>query len=455
MSLLIKNGKLALDDDQEVDVYIDGGKIQKIGKDLGLRGDQVLDAEGKLLLPGAIDVHTHMELDLGAYISVDDFYTGTRAAAFGGTTTIVDHIAFGPRGCSLQSMVDKYYELGEKSVIDYSFHGVIQEVTDSHLEEIQKLYDQGIVSLKMYTTYGGMLEDDAMLRVLKAAKASGTVVCVHCENDGAIKELRREAIEAKNLAPIYHAKTRPAQTEAEAINRLIYLSELAGYPKLYIVHTSSGAGLKEIEEARKRGVKNLYCETCTQYLLLDENKYVEGGNAEGIKYIIAPPLREKKDNDLLWEGIKNGSVDVVATDHCPFFYKRDKLPHKDDFTSCPGGAPGVEERMELVLTEGLKRGIPLGRLIEVLITNPARIFGLYPQKGALEVGSDGDLVIYDKKSYEIKYENRHSNVDYTSYEGFKSDFKVATVVAKGKVIVKDGQFFGQRGQGDFIKREFR
>lgn len=455
MSLLIKNGKLNLDNNQEIDIYIDKGKIKKIGKNLDVVADQTLDAEGKLLLAGGIDVHTHMELDLGTYISVDDFYTGTRAAAFGGTTTIVDHIAFGPRGCSLQSMVDKYYELGKKSVIDYSFHGVIQEVTDSHLEEIQKLYDQGIVSLKMYTTYGGMLEDDAMLRVLKAAKASETVVCVHCENDGAIKELRREAIEAKNLAPIYHAKTRPAQTEAEAINRLIYLSELAGYPKLYIVHTSSGAGLKEIEEARKRGVKNLYCETCTQYLLLDENKYVEGGNAEGIKYIMAPPLREKKDNDLLWEGIKNGSVDVVATDHCPFFYKRDKLPHKDDFTSCPGGAPGVEERMELVLTEGLKRGIPLGRLIEVLITNPARIFGLYPQKGALEVGSDGDLVIYDKKSYEIKYENRHSNVDYTSYEGFKSAFKVDTVVSKGEIIVKDGEFFGQKGQGNFINRKFR
>lgn len=455
MSLLIKNGKLNLDNNQEIDIYIDKGKIKKIGKNLDVVADQTLDAEGKLLLAGGIDVHTHMELDLGTYISVDDFYTGTRAAAFGGTTTIVDHIAFGPRGCSLQSMVDKYYELGEKSVIDYSFHGVIQEVTDSHLEEIQKLYDQGIVSLKMYTTYGGMLEDDAMLRVLKAAKASETVVCVHCENDGAIKELRREAIEAKNLAPIYHAKTRPAQTEAEAINRLIYLSELAGYPKLYIVHTSSGAGLKEIEEARKRGVKNLYCETCTQYLLLNENKYVEGGNAEGIKYIMAPPLREKKDNDLLWEGIKNGSVDVVATDHCPFFYKRDKLPHKDDFTSCPGGAPGVEERMELVLTEGLKRGIPLGRLIEVLITNPARIFGLYPQKGALEVGSDGDLVIYDKKSYEIKYENRHSNVDYTSYEGFKSAFKVDTVVSKGEIIVKDGEFFGQKGQGNFINRKFR
>lgn len=454
MKLLVKNAKIIKDGkDLLVDLLIEDGKISKIGPGLEDPQAKILDAKNKRVLPGALDVHTHMELDQGAYVSVDDFYTGSRAAAFGGTTTIVDHIAFGPRGCSLQSMVDRYYDLGKKSIIDYSFHGVIQDITASHLGEIKDLYDQGIVSLKLYTTYGGMLTDDQILRVLQEAKKTSTVVCVHCENDGAIKVLRDQAEEAGHLDPIYHAKTRPAETEAEAINRLTYLSQLAGCPRLYIVHTSTAAGLREIQEARKRGVENLYCETCPQYLLLNENKYLEGGPEEGVKYIMAPPLRTEKDQEALWQGIANGTVDVIATDHCPFFYGRDKLPNAHNFLTCPGGGPGVEERVELILTEGLKRGLSLERLVQVLIEGPAKIFGLYPQKGTLEVGSDGDLIILEESSYKISQENRHSNVDYTSYEGFVSDFKVETVVSRGQIIVEQGKLLGQRGQGKFIKRK--
>ncbi|MDO5028088.1 MAG: dihydropyrimidinase [Bacillota bacterium] len=455
MKLLIKNAKIIKDSREEVvDLLISQGKIEKIAKDIEDLEADVISAENKLVLPGGVDVHTHMELDLGNYISVDDFYSGTRAAAFGGTTSIVDHIGFGPRGSSLQAMVDKYYDLGKKSIIDYSFHGAIQEVEDSHLQEFQGLYDQGIVSLKIYTTYGGKLTDDQILKVLKKAKETGTVVCVHCENDGAIKTLRDQAEKEGRLDPIYHAKTRPAETEAEAINRLTYLSQMAGCPKLYIVHVSSGAGLREIQLARQRGVENLYCETCPQYLFLDEDKYLEGGPEEGVKYIMAPPLRKKTDQEALWAGLGDGSIDVVATDHCPFFYQRDKLPHAKNFLTCPGGGPGVEERLELLISAGLKRGLSLESLVQVLCTNPAKIFGLYPQKGSLEVGADGDLVLLEKKSYVISQDNRHSKVDYTSYQGFEVDYRVSTVISRGEIIVDQGKLLGQKARGQFIKRRF-
>ncbi|MGO3018082.1 MAG: amidohydrolase family protein, partial [Anaerococcus sp.] len=253
--------------------------------------------------------------------------------------------------------------------------------------------------------------------------------------------------------PIYHAKTRPPETEAEAINRLIYLSEMAGYPKLYIVHTSSKKGLEEIKAARKRGVKNLYCETCTQYLTLDEEKYIQGGNEEGIKYIMAPPLRKKEDIEALWQGIIDGDVEVIATDHCPFYYKGEKLPYKDNFLSCPGGAPGVEERLEIIITEALKRGIALEKIMNLLSTNPSKIFGLYPKKETIKIGSDADLVVLSEKPYIIKQENRHSNCDYTSYEGYETKFKVDTVIARGDLILDRDTYLAEKGRGKFIERK--
>ncbi|NMB09361.1 MAG: amidohydrolase family protein, partial [Tissierellia bacterium] len=263
--------------------------------------------------------------------------------------------------------------------------------------------------------------------------------------------LRKECGPNGQLTPIYHAKSRPNQTEAEAVNRLIYLSELAGYPNLYIVHTSTKEALDEIIIARKRGVKNLYCETCTQYLTLTEDEYKKEGY-EGLKYIMSPPLRKNEDIEALWKGIEDGEVDVIATDHCPFFFERDKMYGKDDFRVTPGGAPGVEERMEVILTEGENRNIPKSKLVEILITNPAKIFGLYPTKGTLNIGSDGDVVLYDKKEYTISQKNRHSVVDYTTYEGFKSKYKVNTVIQRGNVIVEDGKLLVEKGQGKFIPR---
>lgn len=454
MNLVIKNANLL--GNNLVDIKIQNEKIKEIGKDLYNDQYEVFDADGKIVIPGGVDVHTHFTLDLGKYIAVDDFYTGSVAAAHGGTTTIVDHISFGNRGTSVSDMVNKYHIKADgNAIIDYSFHGAIQEVNDIILDEFESLYNEGIVSTKIYTTYGGKIDDSSILKVLQKAKEVGTVVCVHCENDGMILELRYQAQKAGHNEPIYHAYTRPDVTEAEAINRLSYLSELAGDPTLYIVHTSTEAGLNEIKAARARGLKNIHCETCTQYLLLDESKLIDGGNSEGIKYICAPPLRKKSDNEALWEGIIKGDVEVVATDHCPFFYEKEKLPFKDDFYSCPGGIPGVEERVELILTEGMKRGISMERLIEVLVENPAKIFGMYPKKGILSPGSDADIVILEEKPYTITQSNRHSKVDYTTYEGFASDFKVNTVLSRGQFLIKNNDYVANKGQGKFIKRIFK
>jgi len=456
MSILLKNANIVSSNIMSKnDIYIENEKITEISESLDHKANTVIDCSEKLVIAGGVDVHTHFSLDLGKYISIDDFYTGTRAASFGATTTIVDHIAFGSKDSLVKEMIDKYHAMADgQAVIDYSFHGAIQKASDEILDEIEGLYSQGIVSTKIYTTYGGKLDDDAMLKILKKAKEVGTVVCVHCENDGMIKELRDEAERDGKLDPIYHAKTRPCEAEAEAINRLSYLSELADYPKLYIVHTSSKQGLDEIRNARNRGVKNLYCETCTQYLILNEEKYLNGGNSEGVKYICAPPLRQQSDVEALWEGVKDGSVDVIATDHCPFYYETEKLEHKDNFLNAPGGIPGVEERMELILTEGLRRGVSLKRLTDLLSKNPAEIFGLSYLKGSIEVGKDADIAIFNKESYTISQDNRHSACDYTPYQDLRSDYKLDSLISKGRLILDKDDYYGQKGKGKFITRKF-
>ena len=456
MSILIKNANLLSDEaSQKENIYIENEIIKDIGENSDIKADRIIDASNKIVMAGGVDVHTHFSLDLGKFISIDDFYTGTKAASYGGTTSIVDHIAFGDKDSLVSQMLAKYHKMADNhAIIDYSFHGAIQNASYEILDEMEKLYQQGIVSTKIYTTYGGKLDDDSMLKILKKAKETGTVVCVHCENDGMIKELRDQAQKANNLDPIYHAKTRPAEAEAEAINRLIYLSELAGFPKLYIVHTSTKLGIEEIRNARSRGVKNLYCETCTQYLTYSEDKYRQNGNAEAVKYICAPPLRKTSDVKALRQAVADGTVDVIATDHCPFFYESEKLPYKDNFLEAPGGIPGVEERMEVILTEGLKRGLSLKRLSELLSKKPSEIFGLSYKKGSIEIEKDADISIFDKESYKISQENRHSACDYTTYEGFVSDYKLNTVISKGRILLDQDGYYAKEGMGKFIERKF-
>jgi len=450
--VIIKNGIIcSCEGTYKADIHVENDIIKAIGLDLPTDTCDVIDAQGGLLLPGGVDVHTHMDLDLGNYRVVDDFYTGTVAAAFGGTTTIVDHLAFGPEGCSLKSQIERYHSLADgKAVIDYSFHGVIQHVNDAILEEMDQLVQDGITSFKIYMTYNNMLHDEEIMKVLVKARELGAVIAVHAENNGAIQYLRDYYGKAGMRTPIYHAFSRPDITEAEAVHRMICLSEMAGFPNLYFVHISTKKGLDEIISARKKGAANIYCETCTQYLTLTEKKYKEC-TKEALKYIMAPPLRKEADVEALWEGVANNDIDVIATDHCPFLLGQ-KLDGRDDFRSAPGGIPGVEERMELILTEGAKRGVPLHTLISKLSSVPAKIFGLYPRKGAIRIGSDADIIIVKKRKNCIRLDNRHSAADYSAFDGYETDYKVEMVMQRGRILVDKDKLVARKGNGEFLKR---
>lgn len=436
------------------DLFIEDGVIKAMGSDFKDEAAEVIDAEGMYVLPGPIDVHTHMDLQAGSHRAVDDFYQGTLAAACGGTTTIVDHIAFGPKGCNLQHQLDVYHKLAaSNSVIDYGFHGVLQHVDQDILSEMQGLMKKGIPSFKAYMTYDLRISDDELLQVMKVVKKTGGVLTVHAENHAVIEYLRKSFIDQGKTKPEYHAKSRPPHTEAEAVGRLIHLSALADYPNLYLVHISTSESLKEIRKALANGAKNIFVETCIQYLVLTEDKYLLS-EGEGLKYIMSPPLRKQEDCDALWQGIKDGLVQVVATDHCPFFFK-DKLKYgAEDFTKCPNGAPGVEERVRVLFTEGvMKNRISLQRFVELTSFNSARIMGLYPRKGTIQPGADADLILIDANKYGVlKASSLHGNAGYSLYEGYEYMGEIELVMQRGKILVRNGEFLGSKGLGNFLNR---
>ena len=455
MSLLIKNGTIVTASDiYNGDIYIEDEIIKEIGINLKMPSDEIIDANGKYVLPGGVDVHTHLNLDVGIARANDDFYTGTVAAACGGTTTIIDHIGFGPRGCNLKHQVDVYHGYADgKAVIDYGFHGVIQHINDEILDEMESIIkEEGIPSFKVYLTYDYMLEDEDVLKVLKRLKELGGITTVHCENHGSIKLLRENFVKNGYKCPKYHPLSRPVEAEGEAVNRMINLSVIADNAPLYIVHLSSKIGLSYVKMSNERG-ENIYAETCPQYLVLDDSKYDEDNN-EGLKYIMSPPLRKRDDINALWKGINDGLIKTIATDHCPFSFNKDKQLGKDDFTKCPNGAPGIEERIPLIFSEGvMKNKISINKFVEVCSTNPAKIFGLYPKKGTIQVGSDGDIVIIDPNIEKtIRIQDLHSNVDYSAYEGTKIKGYPILTVLRGKIIAKDNTFIGEKGYGNFLKR---
>jgi dihydropyrimidinase len=454
--LLIKGGLVVTENEETVtDILTAGEKIREIGPDIPVReGWELIDARGKLVIPGGVDVHTHLCLDTGAAVASDDFYTGTVAAAWGGTTTIVDHPGFGPPGCPPDHQIKKYHGLAEgRAVIDYGFHGVLQHVDDAVLAGMEALIPAGITSYKVYLTYGFKLGDDALYRVLEQAKRLGLMITVHPENDGLINYLRDRFKREGKLSPRYHPRSRPAECEAEAINRMILFARAAGEAPLYIVHLTNELGLGYIRYARERGQRNLYAETCPQYLLLEESHY-EGPGDEGLKYIICPPLRTARDQESLWEGLKE-DIDTVATDHCPFFFASQKIRGKDDFTQCPSGAPGVEERIPLLFSEGVKKNrISLRRFTDICCANPAKLFGMYPQKGVIREGSDADIVILDPdRKTVLRQRDLHANVDYCAYEGFTLTGYPVCTISRGEVILREGVFSGKAGRGKFIKRK--
>lgn len=456
MSLLIKNGTIATaSDTYKADIYIENGVIRYIGENIEEDADEVVDAKGKYVIPGGVDVHTHFNLDVGIAVANDDFYTGTIAAACGGTTTIVDHMGFGPKGCDLKHQVDLYHKYADgNSVIDYSFHGVIQHIDKNILEEMNSIFeDEGITSFKAYLTYDYKIDDEDMVKLFKRLKELEGITTVHCENHGSIKYLREKFASEGLKTPVYHCLSRPEEAEGEAVNRMINIAKIADDAPLYVVHLSTKLGLDYIKIAREKGQK-VYAETCPQYLILDKSKY-ELPNNEGLKYIMSPPLREKNNCNELWKGINDGYIQTIATDHCPFSFNKEKQMGKDDFTKCPNGAPGVEERIPLIFSEGvMKKKISINKFVEVCCTNPAKVFGLYPKKGSIQIGADGDIVIIDpNKEVVLTRKNLHSNVDYTAYEGIKVQGYPIMTISCGKIIVKEGEFLGHKGSGNFIKRK--
>lgn len=456
MKVIIENGTIVTESDvYKADILVEDGKISAIGTGFDKTNARIIDAKDRYVMPGAVDVHTHIDLQAGNFHTCDDFLSGTRAAASGGTTTIIEHLSFGPAQCSLYDQVNAYkLRAAKKTIIDYGLHGVIQHVDQQILREMESLVAEGISSFKIYMTYDFALSDADILRVMKKAKAIGAVIAVHCENDALIRHLRDECIKEGKWMPMAHALSRPPVCEAEAIQRVLQIAHLAGDAAVYIVHLSSKEGLELIQYARNHGQKNIYVETCPQYLLFTQDAYQR---EDALKYIMSPPLREKSDCEALWRGIAAGSIDVVATDHCPFEFATDKQRGKDDFTKCPNGAPGIEERVRVMFSEGvMKRKITLMTFVKLLCTNPARIYGLYPEKGTLLPGSDADLMILDAEgSYMYKADKLVGGCDYSLYEDIKLQGDIYMVMQRGQVLCQDGQIFAKAGAGHFRERRVK
>ena len=459
MRTLIKNGTIVTAVDQyQGDLLIEDEKIAVIGMSLDIPAanvDKVIDAAGKYVLPGGIDVHTHMDMPFGGATSADDFETGTRAAAFGGTTTIVD-FAIQYRGQTLHQAWETWAKKAEgKAVVDYGFHMIITELNDQVEGEMDALVKQGITSFKLFMAYPGvfMLDDASIFKALLRTGNNGGTICMHAENGGVIDVLVQRALAEGKTAPKYHALTRPARAEAEATHRAIALAEIADVP-IYIVHLSAAEALEMVTEARDRGLP-AFAETCPQYLFLSYDNYEEP-DFGGSKYVMSPPLRDKAKQDQLWRGLAFNDLQCISTDHCPFCMKEKRLG-ENDFSKIPNGAPGVETRMSLVYDGGVRPGrISLNRFVELTSTSPAKIFGLFPRKGTIAPGSDADIVVFDpNRTITLAAKTLHMNCDYNPYEGRQVTGATDTVLSRGRLVIENGAFVGRTGAGSFLKRAMR
>lgn len=454
MRTLIKNGTIVTaSDTYRADILVEDEKIISIEFESVAAHDQVYDAFGKLVFPGAIDVHTHLDMPFGGTVTADDFTTGTTAAAAGGTTCIIDYALQTP-GKPLEDALQTWHAKAEgKCAIDYAFHVAVTDLNDAVLEEIPRLVEKGYPSFKVFMAYKGVFQvDDAtLLRVLQQAGVSGGLVLVHAENGDVIDVLTKEMLSEGKTEPIYHALSRPPQAEEEAVNRFITMAELSGAPA-YIVHLSDAGALGRVAEARLRGQK-IYAETCPQYLLLSIDRYYEP-EFGGAKYVMSPPLRDEGNEECLWDGLSSGNLQVVASDHCSFNMKEQKELGLKDFTKIPNGAPGVETRVQLLYAGGVNSGrITHNQFVDLVSTSPARLFGLYPQKGTIAVGSDADLVIFNPDApFTISQGTQFQNVDYNPYEGFQGHGVPELVFSRGQLIIENGKHVGKVGHGKFQKR---
>src|SRR5882757_8590715 len=453
MKTLIKNGHIVTaTDNYHADILIEDEVISVIGAKLEMEADVTIDASGRLVIPGGIDPHTHMELPFGGTTAADDFRTGTIAAAHGGTTTIID-FSVQYKGESLLQGVDNWHKKAEgKCAIDYGFHLITTELEDKQIEEMYTVMDEGVTSFKMFMAYPGvfLVDDATIFRAMSAAGQRGGLICMHAENGIVINEIIKHALAKGHTAPKYHALTRPTIAEAEGVHRAIAIAEMAESP-VYIVHLSCADALNQIRQARDRGIP-AFAETCPQYLFLSIDDYGDGW--DGAKYVMTPPLRERHNHAELWKGLKMDDLQVISTDHCPFCMKEQKELGKDDFTKIPNGAPGVEHRVSLIYNGGVvENRISLNRFVELTSTAAAKMFGLFPKKGTIAVGSDADIVIFDpEKEHTFGVDAEHMNVDYCTYEGKKVKGAVETVLSRGRVVIENGECLVDKGSGQFLKR---
>ncbi len=453
MSILIKNGRIiSASDDYRADLLIDGEKIVAIGKKLSAKADQIINARGHLIFPGGIDPHVHLDMPFMGTFSSDDYASGTRAALHGGTTMVIDFV-LQTQGKSLHHALRQWQKRSDgKAFGDYSFHMAVTDFNEKTKKEIrQMIEEEGITSFKTFMAYKGalMIDDGQMVALMQEVKKRGGMVTVHATNGDMIDRLIAKHRAEGKLSPWYHYMSQPEITEAEASGRFCDMANYTDVPA-YIVHLTCEGALNAVRTAAMRNQK-VFVETCIQYLILDASLYKKGFN--GAKWVMSPPLRQPKDQETLWAGINQGLVQVVGTDHCPFKWKQKKMGAKD-FSKIPNGHPAIEHRMELLYSEGVAKGrISLNKFVEVTSTNAAKIFGMYPQKGCIAVGSDADLVIFDPKAeHKISAKTHHMNVDYSAYEGWRVKGKVKKVLLRGKLAIDDGVVKIKKGEGRFIKR---
>jgi dihydropyrimidinase len=455
VSVLIKGGRIiTAADDYVGDVFVDGERISLIGESLDVQADKVIDAAGKYVLPGCVDPHTHLDMPFGGTVTIDDVEAGQTSAAFGGTTCHVDFI-IQPKGQSFAAAVDEWKSKADgKQLIDMGYHMAVTDLKEGgSLDELASLPDQGITSYKLFMAYKGalMVDDETLFRTMQVAAETGALVMVHAENGDAIDVLVKEALAAGHTEPKYHALTRPPETEGEATNRAIQLAHVAGSP-LYVVHVSCRESVEPIARAREAGW-NVHGETCTQYFFIDYS-YLERPNFEGAKWVYTPPPRAKENQDVLWNAVRTDTLSVISTDHCAFLWDGQKTMGKDDFSKIPNGGPGLENRLHMIHEFGVRAGrITLNRMVELLCTNPAKLFGLYPRKGTIAVGSDADIVVFDpERAFTISARTHHSKSDYNLFEGTEVTGTPEVVLLRGQVLVEHDELVAEPGIGQFVKR---